>query len=186
MPDAIQIRDPFEKASLKKEVTRIQWQANKMQLNLSALKGNLFINGINQGNDYKTIATIGKDFFIPPGVYFISNEIAAKGDRLVSLPEFYAPVITAKAPFVIHKAFNEVSSGMPFFISAKVTGIDSIDKVTIELGNSTNKWKTLTMQSVGAYNYKAEAPADMVLSGIINYCIMIQKKKEIPILFLVQ
>ena len=64
MPDAIHIRDPFEKASPQKEVTRIQWQKNKMQLNLPGLKGDFIINGLNKGNNYKTLATTGKDFFI--------------------------------------------------------------------------------------------------------------------------
>ena len=32
MPDAISIRDPFEKASLKKEVTRTQWSSHKMKI----------------------------------------------------------------------------------------------------------------------------------------------------------
>ena len=38
MPDAIAFSDPFEKASPKKEVTRIEWHKNKMQLNLPVLK----------------------------------------------------------------------------------------------------------------------------------------------------
>ena len=180
MPDAIHIRDPFEKASPKKEVTRIQWQANKMQLNLPVLKGNLIINGINKGNDYKTIATTGEDFFISPGVYniSISNLAGAAKDRLVPLPEFYAPPTSAADPFVVHQSLQEVTSGKPFYISAKIVGIDTTDKITIEVRNSLNKWKTLTMQKIAAYDYTTEVPAEMVTPGVINYRIMVRNAKD--------
>jgi hypothetical protein len=67
---------------------------------------------------------------------------------------------------------------MPFFISAKVTGIDSSDKVNVELSNSTNKWKTLQLQRKNGYDYEVEVPSDMVFSGIIKYRIMVQKEKR--------
>ena len=37
MPDAITVRDPFEKASPAKEVVRIQWEEEEMRLNLPDL-----------------------------------------------------------------------------------------------------------------------------------------------------
>ncbi len=37
MPDVIYIRDPFERASPKKEVTLIKWRKNKMNISLADL-----------------------------------------------------------------------------------------------------------------------------------------------------
>jgi hypothetical protein len=45
MPDAINVNDPFEKASLKKEVTQIQWKSNKMSINLPDLSSDLSVSG---------------------------------------------------------------------------------------------------------------------------------------------
>lgn len=75
MPDAIQIRDPFEKASPEKEVIRIQWQANKMQINRLFPKGNLFIKGINTGNNDQTITTTGNDFLLLPAFILFPHQI---------------------------------------------------------------------------------------------------------------
>jgi hypothetical protein len=52
MPDAIQVKDPFEKASPKKEVVHIQWQTNRMQLQLPGLSNDFFVNAIDSGNKY--------------------------------------------------------------------------------------------------------------------------------------
>ncbi len=63
-------------------------------------------------------------------------------------------------------------------ISATIAGADSADKISIELRNSSNKWKTVSMIAVKPYHYSAEVPVDMVSPGILNYRIMIQKQAE--------
>src|SRR5206468_447932 len=42
MPDAVSIRDPFEKTSPQKEVTRIEWNTDTMQIALPDLTENFF------------------------------------------------------------------------------------------------------------------------------------------------
>lgn len=154
MPDAIQVKDPFERASPKKAVMHIQWRANKMRLLLPQL---------NVG------------FSIKPGVYLITKSGAIESQVNA---EFYAPSSSVTEPTVVHLPLTEVSAGKTFYIPAKIIGIDSAAKVSIELRNSSNKWKTVQMQSSGAYNYKAEIPADIITPGIINYRIIIQQSDK--------
>jgi hypothetical protein len=147
MPDAIAVKDPFERASPKKTVTHIQWRANKMRLLLPGFSS---------------------DFTVKPGVYLITKGAMEAQANAV----FYAPPPSVTEPEVVHAPIAEVTAGKSFFISAKIIGIDSAARVSLELRNSSNKWKTVQMQSAGAYNYKAEIPVEMVTPGVINYRIM--------------
>ncbi|HEY0058404.1 MAG TPA: cellulase family glycosylhydrolase [Flavisolibacter sp.] len=175
MPDAIHIRDPFEKASLKKEVTRIQWKWNKMQLSLPGLGSAFVISGIDKDNRYTATANEAGSFFIRPGVYTIVHE--KKGNEKLSTvsTEFYAPPSSSAVPAVVHQPFGEVSANRSFLVSTRITGLDSTDKVTMELRNSANKWKTLQLQRKDGYDYSTEVPAELVTPGLINYRVMVQK-----------
>lgn len=173
MPDAIAIRDPFERASPRKEVTRIVWRANKMQLFLPGLSNNYFITGLNSGNNFKASVT-GNSFFIQPGVYLISGKAGGEENYATSA-EFYAPPSSTEDPFVAHQPLTEVTAGKSFTITAKITGIDSAAKVSVELRNSSNKWETVTMQRLTPYEYKADVPVAIVTPGVINYRIMVQR-----------
>ncbi len=143
-----------------------------MQLFLPGFIDNYFISGVNSGNNYiKT--TKGNSFFIQPGVYIIAKKKIGLAEY--SPAEFYAPLSITAEPFVIHKPFNEVSANKSFSIFAKIVGIDSTDKISIEVRNSSNKWKTLIMQRLNTYDYTSDIPADMVSAGVINYRVMIQR-----------
>ncbi|MDQ6609218.1 MAG: membrane or secreted protein, partial [Bacteroidota bacterium] len=172
MPDAVSIKDPFEKTSPKKEVTLIHWQANKIEISLPDFSEKFFITGINPGNTSE-VTSSKNSFFISPGVYVIGKA----NDRTIvaSTVEFYAPKSSVANPLLVHHPIAEISSNQFFSITAKTIGVDSTDKVSIELRNSSNKWKTVTMQQVNDYSYKADIPVDIVTPGIINYRFMIKK-----------
>ncbi len=176
MPDAIAIRDPFERASPKKEVTRIIWRANQMQLSLPGITSNFFVTGLNNGNNFKAIAK-GNNFYIQPGVYLISNKNGGE-EKHTGSADFFAPPSFTADPFVVHQPLTEVSVGKTFPITATITGIDSGAKVSVELRNSSNKWETVQMQRVSSYEYKAEVPASVITPGIINYRILLQRGNE--------
>lgn len=182
MPDAVQIRDPFEKASPRKEVTRIQWQTHPMQILLPQLGTNFSVSALNEGNTYKATANNGA-FLIQPGTYLVRTR--DKESRLLARPtavrglkltEFVAPRPANSDPFVTHKPASEVPTGKAFTIHATLVGVDSADKLTVELRHSANLWKTVPLQRVTAYDYQAVVPADMATPGAINYRIMIQKR----------
>jgi hypothetical protein len=177
MPDAIHIKDPFEKASPKKEVTRIQWQNQSIKINLPDLVKDFKISGLNEGNNYSAIA-VNNGFTIHPGSYLLTeNAIAVRFDSYpASIKEFAAPKPVDATPFVVHTPYSEVSEGRSFTISSKIVGVDTADKVLIELHNSSGKWKTIICIAKNAYDYSVVVPVDIVTPGVINYRIIIQKR----------
>lgn len=183
MPDAIAIRDPFEKASPQKEVTRIEWKRQLMQIKLPDLGTGFSIKALNAGNDY-TDSRHNDSFYIQPGTYLLQrqkvkhweNEEYATGT--IGLHEFVAPKPVFDNPFVKHIPCTEISVGKPFFIAAKIVGVDSADKIVVEIHNTSNQWKTVAMKPLTAYDFVAEVPADMVTPGLLNYRIIIHKRNQ--------
>jgi hypothetical protein len=169
-PDAIQIRDPFERASPKKEVVRIESRRQLIKINLPGFEREFSVSAENEIESQK--ATFG--FFVQPGRYRLSRigynkEVSLPLEPLVSVKPFSTDT------YVYHQPLTEVSSNKPFVISATVSGIDTSDQVSIELRPPSNRWRTIEMKRTKAYNYKADVPVDLVTPGIISYRILIRK-----------
>ena len=171
MPDVIKMHDPFEKASLSKQVEKVQENANRIEIILPDFVAALSITPISGGNP-KQLGSFNI-LSIRPGIYYFSKP--GPGIYSVIGDVFHAPIMQPTETIVIHQPAIEVFFNQSFPISAKIIGIDSIDKVSIELRNTSNKWKTVTMQATSSYNYIATIPADIVTPGIINYRIMVHK-----------
>ncbi|WP_210489211.1 cellulase family glycosylhydrolase [Rufibacter aurantiacus] len=178
MPDAIHIRDPFAKASPNKEVTRIQWQNQSMQIRLAELGETFTITAANEGNTYSATAKDGS-FQVQPGAYLLTKKAksgvkrdAAFGSLWVK--EFVAPQPFDTKPFVAHQPLREVSAGESFPITAQVVGVSPYAKVQVQLNNQAAGYKTVPMEKIGANQYKAEVPVDLLSPGLVNYRIMVQ------------
>ena len=74
MPDAVQIKDPFAKPSLKKEVVKIFWSRWDMIINLPDLGETFTIKGIDAGNRYRAESVKGKISSLKPGVYLLQQK----------------------------------------------------------------------------------------------------------------
>jgi hypothetical protein len=179
MPDVIVVKDPFEKASPKKSVTLIQWQKQAMQINLPALGTAFNVKGISFGHEQGDRAGNGV-FMVSPGVYLITGKAYSESKEQVGFrqQEYYAPEASSWQVSVTHQPVEIISPGKPYNIIAKVTGINNPGQVSVEVRNSSNKWKTVPMQRREGYGFKAEVPADMVTPGVINYRIMVKANND--------
>lgn len=190
MPDAIPVRDPFAKASPEKEVTRIQWQTQPMEIILPDLGKGFSVKGLNEGNNYEVIAS-GGNFKITPGAYLLVrkgetgrnwNENRHYYGRL-QLNEFVAPEPFNTEPYVVHDPYKAVSGNKPFTIHTKIVGIDSSAEISLLIHNFSGVYKTIPMERVTAYDYEAIVPEELATPGLINYRVMIQKANDEYITF---
>ncbi|WEK21038.1 MAG: cellulase family glycosylhydrolase [Candidatus Pedobacter colombiensis] len=100
MPDAVFIRDPFERTSPQKDVARVTWKHHEMDLSLPNLGTDFTIKGINKGNHFATTAA-GSQFSVSPGVYILTskgqkNEVTERTRMgVIEVGEFVAPKQTA-------------------------------------------------------------------------------------------
>jgi hypothetical protein len=193
MPDAISIRDPFERASPKKEVTRIQWASHPMKISLADLGQGFGIRAVNDGNNFSGTAT-ADNFEAKPGTYLLTRNgkslSAGKGNiGVIGLNEFVAPQPFSNEIYLQHDPYTEVSAGKPATISATIVGLDNNGQVSLQVtrlggpgggggGGALQNQRTLTMTKSGAADYSAVIPGDFLTPGIINYRIIVQKGND--------
>ncbi|WP_345165748.1 cellulase family glycosylhydrolase [Nibribacter koreensis] len=178
MPDAYFIRDPLGKASPNREVSRIQWQVQNMQVLLAELGGSFEIRAVNEGNTYSAKAKDGS-FAVSPGAYILSkkkktNWTGNKTYGNLRVNEFVAPQPYATGIYVTHDPLKEISSGQPYTISAQVVGVSAEAKVSLQVNNQAAVYKTISMQAVGAGRFTAVLPVDVLTPGQISYRILVQ------------
>lgn len=174
MPDVLVMKDPFGKASPGKEVVKVSGEERRIRLLLPGLEKGFKITGKNAGNNFSVVVP-DNTVEIKPGVYTIYKNGMQGWHAMIGIPEFYAPPSSITEPVIVHHPFAQVSTGKTFTIRSKIAGMDTAGKASIEIRHSSNKWRTVEMQRISGYDYKAEVPADMVTPGIINYRIMVRK-----------
>ena len=189
MPDAIVVSDPFEKASPKKEVVRIQWTSQQMEIDLEQLGANFNVQGVNSGNSFTGKAN-GKSVNVNPGTFILSSEGELKTavnhtvHGIIGVAEFVAPQPFSTDVIVYHTAASEAVANKPFYIKANIAGLNADDKVLLEVRHTANKWKTVPFTKGEGYTYKAEVPAEIMVPGLLSYRIMVQKETGDYIVYL--
>jgi hypothetical protein len=155
-------------------VVKINWKAQKMQL---FLPGQPDASRLVDANTGKEVSKQDNSFFISPGVYLLTNKLNSSLLPVIS-KEFYAPVASVSTPLLIHQPLEEVTAGKSLTISAVIAGMNP-EKVSLELRNTANQWKTINLQHEGGYTYSATIPSEMVTPGLMNYRIMVHAKDSI-------
>jgi hypothetical protein len=182
MPDAIFIRDPFERPSPSKEVTRIHWQNNQMKINIPNLGSDFMIKGLNEGNSFSSQSTT-TGFQLSPGSYLLiakGHVFSGKADHIgaIKLNEFIAPQPTSKEMYLSHQPYIEVSPAKPILIHAKIVGIDT-GRVSLVISQMFGRVKTIPMVRKTEYDFVGEIPADLVTPGVLNYRIILRNGNDV-------
>jgi hypothetical protein len=197
MPDAIVLKDPFEKASPKKEVVRLEENENFIQILLPDITSNFIAKRLNDSgrvwntaNNYGTNIPSGSAK-LKPGIYIIqpSNDIFdsrfSDGLRKVNhkmgvlgIDEFYKPTLRYNNIVIKHQPLVEVVEGASFTMNASFTALDPSSNINVEI-RSNGKWQNLEMQCLNMNNYLVVVPAALVTKGLISYRFIVQKNKDI-------
>ncbi|HZF14950.1 MAG TPA: hypothetical protein VE046_03310 [Steroidobacteraceae bacterium] len=141
MPDAIWVRDPFEKPSPKKEVVRIAWNEWPMTIDLVDLGTNFRAAGLNDGNAFDGQAD-GKTLAVRPGVYLLTNAgltrtaVTARWNhesrwKNLTLGEFVAPAASLDKTYVLHQPIVEATAAHNLRIAATVAAPGPVNKVVL-------------------------------------------------------
>ncbi len=179
MPDAIPVRDPFEKASPQKEVTQIIWSTLPIDIDLPDLGAGFTVKGLNQGNTFNS-AAVEHRFSVSPGAYLLikknlkTNLNAQSISQHIALGEFVAPKASNEAIFVKHQALTTVSEDITLAINAQITGLGAKDSAFVQL-NAANRWKNIPFEKNQEYQYQATIPAELVKNGLLKYQIIVHK-----------
>ncbi len=136
MPDAIWVRDPFEKPNPHKQVARIAWNKWPMRIDLPDLGANFHATGLNDGNDFSGQAA-DRTLLVHPGIYLLTREgVTSKWNRYdkwenITLREFVAPPASIDQTYVLHEPFVEATSAENLRLTATIVSPDPIEDVEV-------------------------------------------------------
>ncbi|MDO7846110.1 cellulase family glycosylhydrolase [Hymenobacter sp. M29] len=184
MPDAVPIRDPFEKAALSKPVTQILWNEQPLQVSLSDLGSNYTLKALNEGNSYEAHATDGRAT-IRPGVYLVAA--AGKSTAVFTprtgfnhgeLRDFAAPkgfvFLEGAQQQVRHMPPVQAAAGQPLRLSATLTGALPGDSVVLVAQHYYGRTRTLPTTNPAYATYEATVPADLLYPGQLRYWLVLK------------
>ncbi|MBN2213541.1 MAG: hypothetical protein JW723_04795 [Bacteroidales bacterium] len=184
MPDAIWVKDPFERASPEKEVSVIISRKWPMTINLPDLGTYFSFKGLNKGNEHLGAAD-GNTIVITPGTYLLSRkgkETGRKGNDTwgnITLDEFVAPPTTCKKTYVLHKPFDEIAAGRPYNVLAKVVSVSEPDEVNIYIYGRRWRPEIVEMNKTAAYTYSAVIDTNLVQEGFLRYYISVRQNGSV-------
>jgi hypothetical protein len=180
MPDVIPLRDPYERASPQKTVRAIRWQAHTMRLRLAGLPASFQVIPLTDSLGSSAGSVVDHSFSISPGVYLVTTNREVNIKSRVDQKAYYAPASSYNDPVLIHHPPGRVQALQPFILYAEAYGLDTSDRITIELRNTSGKFKTMPMQLKSEGHYEVRVPpgdpADMGLPGILEYRFILRKK----------
>jgi len=179
-PDAVHVRDPFERASPKKEVTRLDWNFNKMQINLPELGSDFYVVANTKAFPYGAAdkQNPGIEFSVAPGIYLLKTPNS--NADFASSSNYIFPAKTLLDEVILrHEPCKEVSPGKSFTITTKILGLDT-GKATIQISRlgGVGTTRTIPLLRKSSSEYSAEVPADLVTPGLLTYRIILQKGNE--------
>ncbi len=102
---------------------------------------------------------------------------------VLGMDEFVAPKPFSSAPFVVHEPYAEVTSGKPVLIRARILGVDSADKVILQVsrgaagfgGGGQGRMMAINMTREDPTDYSGEIAAASVMPGLLEYRIIIHR-----------
>lgn len=201
MPDALQVRDPFETASEHKEVTQLGWQAHPFTLTLPDLGLQYHLARLSTD---ERLATYGEPsqgaqqgrVVVAPGVYLLARQAAdlqrhPATEKLgnIQLGEYAAPLPpggiapTAAQAWVRHTPVAQATAGQPLLVTAAVLPAAPSDSVWLVARHYYGPVRRLPMQRTGATTYAATVPAALTYPGQLQYWVVTSEAGRAPITF---
>ncbi|MCD7915266.1 MAG: hypothetical protein LUG96_08440, partial [Tannerellaceae bacterium] len=184
MPDAIKIRDPFEKPSLQREVVTILHHAWNMDIHLPDLGEGFSVTGINDNNNRRSNSTGGTIPALEPGVYLLQkNGVTPVTNwqkdthwQQIRLGEYVAPAFHTHTFWVSHQAPVTVESDRPLTLTATIAGPGQPDSVLIYT-DRVSFWnpesRYIKMKRTTGYTYEGTFPGEEIQPGNLRYHIVV-------------
>lgn len=184
MPDAVTVKDPFEKPSLKKEVVKIKSGAWDMKIDLPDLGDKFMIIGLNNGNGIKREVFNRVIKNLTPGVYLLTNKVNADTRwsattkwKNITLGEYVMPKENRNGDFhVINTTYPQFDKGSKLTVKAEVVGPltpDSVIIYTDKISFWNDKNPYYKMKRANGYRYVCEIPQNELPGDMFRYNIVV-------------
>jgi len=162
-------------------VTRLDWNFNKMQINLPDLGSDFYVVANTKAFPFGAAdkQNPGTEFSVSPGIYLLKTP-NSNADFPSASNYFFPNKFSSDEIILRHEPYKEVSSDKSFTITAKIVGLDT-GKASLQisrLGGGFGTARTIPLVRKSSSEYSADVPADLVTPGLLTYRMILQKGKE--------
>jgi len=183
-PDVFHIRNPFGQNNQNKHLSILQYNQQKMTVDLLDLGSNFSIHSIKENQFFQGKAKDGK-FEIQPGKYLLaptsSNPNVKPYIKYAKLlkQDFIAPIVKVDSTFINNKTIRRSINGVAVPVKVELYSPDKIEAVKV-MYLTFKGFEVANMNKSGAFSYSAQIPADVVgdFEGfILPYYIIVETDK---------
>ncbi|WP_242156272.1 hypothetical protein [Aestuariivivens sediminis] len=178
MPDVLWVDDPFEKASLKKTVAVVKWNAHNMTINLPDLEEDFFIRPVNDGNTFEPEVS-GGSFSIQPGTYILSHQSDTvnrpSNEKVGNMlrNEFVAPEEHLDRVYVVHHPQETIEKDTDLVIRAQIVAPSKIESAEVILQSGYHRVVRYPMAQSGTFSYTVTLPKSQLNQPSLHYYIVV-------------
>jgi hypothetical protein len=180
-PDVLPLQDPYQSASLKREVRRLYQQSQNMSINLRDLGKAFWVTGLNNGNTLN-IKAQKATFKLLPGVYLLSKNSAQKVDLATVDHSYYLPALPKTKLAVFHQVQREWSVSDSVSFDVEVGSEQAPDKVSLLIKYRGHKnFSELEMQRAAGNHYHLTLPtktAKWSATGQLEYAFVVSSEGQ--------
>jgi hypothetical protein len=178
-PDAIELDDPHQNSSLKREAVRLSVSPRDMTIQLADL-GKSFVL---QGADGTQLAVKNGLVTLTPGRYLLAKTAAllapAQKPTPMSTRPFLLPEITAKPPLLVHKPLRQWPIDQPLPVCAQLSAA-KVSSLKVSLfyrlaGEGQVQEQPMQAEDLGRYCTRLKLPAQ---SGLLQYQLAVKDSSK--------
>lgn len=184
-PDVLWLRDPFEAASMSRQVARLFWREREMRISIPDLGTAYSFHSMSDTKRRIDKDSPSKDS-VWPGVYIVAAERADKkkvkkylATREPFLGGLYAPPAPPPGISVVNKSSQYIvesgQAGFKFQIAGE-EGITNAYLFVKRLG-----WRGFSkhkLENVGGFSYALADTPKILQSGMLEYCVGVEVGKN--------
>jgi hypothetical protein len=174
-PDALWIRDPFEQASMLKQVARLFWNERTIQISIPDLGDDYVMYSLSG-----TKKPMGKN--VIPGIYLVARrsieekkikKIFFKKEKF--LEDLYIPSAPPSKIYVVNNSDEYSQKANPGAFKFQIAGDQKITNVQLYI--KRYGWRGYAkhwLKNIGGFQYALVDTPKVLQTGLLEYCVAVE------------
>lgn len=175
-PDVIELQDPYQTPSLKREVARLFMNSRSIKIDLPSLDEHFYIKRLDK--ESPLIRAKDYSFNVSPGKYVLANSIEKLTHASdTSYNKFLLPNIKPSELVVVHEPQADFNLGEDIVFNAHIEGLSSTDKISLYVkyaGDSVYRTYPMEQSRIGHFTFTLPKNNNFSRVGKLQYGINIQ------------
>jgi hypothetical protein len=179
-PDVLGIRDPFEAASMSRQVARLFWSERRIDLAIPDLGKEYTLHSVSETNKH-TGGSIHSIYFVEPGIYLVAaktvdirrtGKYLSKGEKFLN--GLYIPPAASPDMYVVNKTSKYAAESTQVNFGFRIASGQRISSANLYIRRlGWRGFSKFPLKYVGGFDYALVDTPKMMQSGNLEYCVAV-------------